>query len=38
MKDWVLLLTAIINLATAIVINRREKEKGTKRNRGRRLR
>jgi hypothetical protein len=38
MRDWVLLLTAIIQLYTAWIIHRREKEKGTERKRGRRLR
>ncbi|MDE5128605.1 hypothetical protein ABNB59_21830 [Paenibacillus larvae] len=33
-RDWVLLLTAIIQLYTALIINRREKKKkGTKKRR-----
>lgn len=38
MKDWVLLITAIVNMYTAWINFRREKEKGTDRKRWRRLR
>lgn len=30
LRDWVLLLTAIVQLITAIIISRRERKKGTK--------
>lgn len=38
LRDWVLLLTAIVQLITAITINRKERKKGTPKRRVRRRR
>jgi len=37
-RDWVWLLTALVQLQTAIVLNRKEHKKGTKKRRDHRKR